>query len=141
MTPSEGVLAVWTLVHGGNYIVQAGGLTSTRVLPPATLAAPSADLRLAALAAGPHDDAVAVLEQAPRSAGGFDASQQAILAARSSPGGPGGVAFEAPTQLAAAGSNSAPSVAVDPATDRAVVAWQTVSGALPAIAYAVRNGP
>jgi len=32
-------------------------------------------------------------------------------------------------------------VAIDPATDRAVVAWQTVVGALPAIAYAVRSGP
>jgi hypothetical protein len=141
MTPSEGVLAVWTLAHGGNYIVEAAGLTSTQVLPPATLAAPGADLRLAALATGPDNDAVAVLEEAPRAATGFDTSQQAILAARSVPGGPGGVAFEAPTPLAAAGPNSAPSVAIDPGTDRAVVAWQTVVGALPAVAYAVRSGP
>ena len=141
MTPSEGVLAAWTLAHDGNYIVEAAGLTSTQVLPPATLAAPGADLRLAALATGPDNDAVAVLEQAPRAATGFDPSQQAILAARSVPGGPGGVAFEAPTQLATAGPNSAPAVAIDPATDRAVVAWQTVVGALPAVAYAVRSGP
>ncbi len=141
MTPSEGVLAAWTLAQGGNYVVEAAGLTSTQVLPPATLAVPGADVRLAALATGPDNDAVAVLEQAPRAATGFDASQQAILAARSVPGGPGGVAFEAPTQLATAGPNSAPSVAIDPGTDRAVVAWQTVVGALPAIAYAVRSGP
>jgi len=141
MTPSEGVLAAWTLAQGGYYIVEAAGLTSTQVLPPARLAAPGADLRLAALATGPDDDVVAVLEQAPRAATGFDTSQQAILAARSVPGGPGGVAFEAPTPLAAAGPNSAPSVAIDPATDRAVLAWQTVVGALPAIAYAVRSGP
>jgi hypothetical protein len=141
MTPSEGVLAAWTLVRRGNYIVAAGGLTSRHVLPPATLAAPSADLRLAALATGPHHDAVAVLERAPRSAAGFDATKQAILAARTTPGGPGGVSFETPAQLAAAGSNSAPSVAIDPATDRAVVVWQTIAGALPAVAYAERSGP
>jgi hypothetical protein len=140
VTPSEGVLAAWTLMQGGNYVVQAAGLTSSQVLPATTIAQPGTDLRLAALATGPDNDFVAVLESAPRKASGFDASQQAILAARSVPGGPGGVAFEAPTQLAAPGSNSAPSVAIDPASDRAVVAWQTTSGGRPAVAYAVRNG-
>jgi hypothetical protein len=140
VTPSEGVLAAWTLVQGGNYVVQAAGLTSSQVLPTATISEPGADLRLAALATGPDNDFVAVLESAPRRAGGFNASQQAILAARSVPGGPGGVAFEAPTQLAPPGSNSAPSVAIDPDSDRAVVAWQTMAGGLPAVAYAVRDG-
>jgi hypothetical protein len=140
VTPSEGVLAAWTLIANGNYEVQAAGLTSSQVLPAATIAEPGVDLRLAALAAGPQNDYVAVLEAAPRSASGFDTSQQAILAARSVPGGPGGVAFEAPTQLAAPGFNSAPSVAIDPDSDRAVVVWQTVVGGVPAVAYAVRTG-
>jgi hypothetical protein len=141
MTPSEGVLAAWTLIANGNYEVQAAGLTSSQVLPPATIEEPGVDLRLAALATGPHDDAVAVLESAPRSAGGFATSQQTILAARSVPGGPGGVDFETPTQLAAAGFNSAPSVAIDPDSDRAVVVWQTLVAGVPAVAYAVRTGP
>jgi hypothetical protein len=140
VTPSEGVLAAWTLVQGGNYVVQAAGLTSSQVLPAATIALPGADLRLAALATGPDNDFVAVLESAPRSATGFELSQQSILAARSVPGGPGGVAFEAPTQLAPPGPNSAPSVAIDPDSDRAVVAWQTVSDGTSAVAYAVRGG-
>jgi len=140
VTPSEGVLAAWTLVQGDNYVVQAAGLTATQVLPAATIEQPGADLRLAGLATGPHNDFVAVLESAPRSAAGFDATQQAILAARSVPGGPGGVAFEAPAQLASPGPNSAPSVAIDPNSDRAVVAWQTQLGAMPAVAYAVRDG-
>ena len=141
VTPSEGVLAAWTLIANGNYEVQAAGLTSSQVLPPATIEEPGVDLRLAALATGPHDDYVAVLESAPRSAGGFDTSQQTILAARSVPGGPGGVDFETPTQLASAGFNSAPSVAIDPDTDRAVVVWQTLVAGVPAVAYAVRTGP
>ena len=100
---------------------------------------PGADLRLAALASGPRDDAVAVLEQAPRAARGFDATHQAILAARSAGGR---VAFETPVQLAPAALNSAPSVAIDPASDRAVVAWQmTPAGGVPQIAYAVRATP
>jgi hypothetical protein len=140
VTPSEGVLAAWTLIVDGNYAVQAAGLTSTRVLAPATIAAPGSDLRLAAIAAGPHDDYVAVLESAPRDAAGFDASQQQILAARSVSGGPGGVAFETPTVLAGPGPNTGPSVAIDPATDRAVVVWQAVAAGLPAVAWAVRTG-
>jgi hypothetical protein len=138
-TPSEGVLAAWTLIAGANFVVEAAGLTATTVLPATTIAAPGSDLRLAALATGPKNDFVAVLESAPRSADGFDYSQQAILATRSVPGGPGGVAFAAPTQLAPAGPNSAPSVAIDPDTDRAVVAWQTMLDGVPAVAYAVRN--
>jgi hypothetical protein len=128
-------------VHGGSYVVQAGGLTSTHVLPPATLAQPGADLRLAALATGPANDVVAVLERAPRSAAGFDTTQQAILAARTVPGGPGGIAFETPVELAPAGPNIHPSVAIDPSSDRAVAVWQTIVGVLPAVAYAVRGGP
>jgi len=140
-TPSEGVLAAWTMVAGSDFVVQAAGLTSDTVLAPATIALPGTDLRLAALATGPRDDFVAVLASAPRSDGGFDQSEQAILAARSVPGGPGGTAFATPTQLATAGPNSAPSVAIDPATDRAVVAWQTLVDGVPAVAYAVRSAP
>jgi hypothetical protein len=108
MTPSEGVLAAWTLVQHGSYVVNAAGVVSTHALPAATLSQPGTDLRLAALATGPGDDAVAVLERAPPSASGLDTAQQAILAARTIPGGPGGIAFEKPTQLAAAGSNAHP---------------------------------
>jgi hypothetical protein len=141
ITPGEGVVAAWTLVVDGSFVVQAAGLTSTEVLPAATLALPGADLRLSGFATGPNNDFVAVLESAPRGSNGWDASQQAILAARSVPGGPGGVAFETPTQLAAPGPNSAPSVAIDPDSDRAVVAWQTISAGMPAVAWAVRTGP
>ena len=140
VTPSEGVLAVWTCISSGAFVVRAAGLTSARVLPAATIAVPGGDLQLAALATGPHDDYVAVLESAPRSAHGFDATQRTLLAARSVPGGPGGVAFETPTALAPPGPYSAPSVAIDPVSDGVVVAWQTLAGPLPAIAYAVRGG-
>jgi len=141
MTPSEGVLAAWPVLLDGDYAVQAAGLTSSQVLPPATISQIGADLRLAALATGPRDDAVAVLERASRTASGFDADQQAILAARTVPGGPGGVAFEQPALLAPEGPNSAPAVGIDPASDRAVVAWQSVIGGQQQIAYALRDGP
>jgi hypothetical protein len=138
-TPSEGVLAAWTSVSAaGTYMVSAAGVTSGGALRAGTISQPGTDLRLAALAAGPHNEMVAVLESAPRAARGFDGTHQAILGARSVAGGPGGVAFEDPAQLAPPATNSAPSVAIDPDTDRAVVAWQTLSDGLPAIAYAVR---
>jgi hypothetical protein len=141
MTPSEGVLAAWPLLQGGDYAVSAAGLTSTQVLPPATIAQPGADLRLAAIATGPHNDAVVVLERAPRASSGFDETQQAILAARSVPGGPGGVAFGAPAQLAVPGPNRSPSVAIDPNSDRAVVVWKTLVGGQAEIAYDVTSTP
>src|ERR1019366_6657183 len=123
MTPSEGVLAVWTFVQRGSYVENVAGLVSSPALPAATLAQRGADLRLAAVATGPHNDAVAVIERAPRAAAGFNATAQAILAARTVPGGPGGTAFETPTQLAPPGPHRAASVAIDPATDRPRVAW------------------
>ena len=138
MTPSEGVLAAWTLLANGTYMVQAAGLTSSHILPPYTVSAPGADLRLAAIAAGPRNDAAIVLARAPRGVAGWDLAQQSLLAARSVPGGPGGVAFESPVQIAADGANSEPSIAFDPHTDAAVVAWLTGGGR---IAYAVRSGP
>ena len=108
VTPSEGVMALWPIMLDGDYAVQAAGLTSAKVLTPATISQIGADLRLAAIATGPRDDVVVVLERAARAtAGGFDQTQQAILAARTVPGGPGGVAFEAPALLAPEGPNSA----------------------------------
>ncbi len=139
-SPSEGVLAAWTSVSDGRYVVSAAGLTSRGAVGTRTLAQSGADLRLAALAAGPRNDAFAVIESAPRASRGFDETQQSILAARI-PGPAGGASFEAPAQLAPAGVNGAPSVAVDPGSDRAVVAWQTRSGTQPAVAYAVRVAP
>lgn len=139
-TPSEGVLAAWPVMVDGDYAVQAAGLTSSQVLAPATISQIGADLRLAALATGPRDDVVAVFERAPRAAAGFDLTQQAILAAHTIPGGPGGVAFETPVLLSAPGPNRAPSVAIDPDSDRAVVAWQEVIGGQDQVAYAVRGG-
>lgn len=141
VTPSEGVLAAWPIIADGDYAIQAAGLTSSKVLPPATISQIGADLRLAALATGPRNDVIAVLERAPRAATGFDPAAQAILAARTVPGGPGGVAFEPPALLAPEGPNSAPAVAFDPDSDRALVAWQTVVGGQDQIAYALRGGP
>jgi len=141
-TPSEGVIALWPIILDGDYALQAAGLTSATVLAPATISQIGADLRLAAIATGPHNDVVVALERAPRApSGGFDQTQQAILAARTIPGGPGGVAFETPVLLAPEGPNSAPAVAVDPNSDRAVLAWQTVIGGSDQIAYAVRGAP
>jgi len=137
MTPSEGVLAAWTLLSNGSYVVEAAGLTSSHTLPPYVVSQPGVDLRLAAIASGPRNDAAIVLASAPRGVAGWVQTQQSLLAARSVPGGPGGVAFENPVQIAAGGANSAPSIAFDPHSDAVVVAWLAGAG----IAYAVRSAP
>ncbi len=139
MSPSEGVLAAWTWLSGATCRLGRGPDERGSGRHP-DAGQPGADLRLAALAAGPRNDAVAVLESAPRASRGFDETSQAILAARI-PGAARGASFGPLATLAPPGLNGSPSVGIDPASDRAVVAWQTSAGGQPALAYAVRSAP
>jgi hypothetical protein len=72
---------------------------------------------------------------------GFDQSHQQLLTTRSNEvRDPGGLGFGPLTQLAAAGPNSDPAVAVDPDTDTAVAAWQTTLYGVPAIDWSAGSG-
>ena len=126
--------------RGGNYAVSAAGLTSR--------------------GAGRHADARrsrAPTCASPRSPPGRTTTRRRARARaarvarlrRDPPGDPrrahvpaarGGVSFERARPARAGGrSTASPSVAIDPATDRAVVAWQTrAPAACRPIAYAVR---
>ena len=75
----------------------------------------------------PHDDAVAVLESAPRAARGFDAPTRRSSPRAPSPAAPAASPSRRRPSSRRPGANSAPSVAIDPGNDRAVVAWQTTS--------------
>jgi hypothetical protein len=135
---SEGVALLWPDIASGNYVIDAAGATeSGAVLTPSVLAQSGEDLRLGAVAAGPDNEIVVVVLEAPRGANGFDDTQQSILVTRSNEvRDPGGLGFGPLSELAAAGENTAPSVAIDPGTDAAVAAWQSGSG----IDYSVGTG-
>jgi hypothetical protein len=138
---SEGVALLWPAMTGGNYVIDAAGATQTGVLAPSVLAQAGQDLRLGAVATGPQNEIVVLVEDAPRTTAGFDQSRQELLATRSNEvRDPGGLGFGPLTEIAPSASNSDPSVGVDPDTDSAVAAWQTTAFGVPAIDYAVGSG-
>jgi hypothetical protein len=130
---SEGVALIWpALGHSGRLVLDAAAALSTgRVRTPNVVSIAGRDVRLGAVATGPDNEFVALLEVAPRTSSGFDASHQAIFAIRSNVvADPGGLGFGALTQLAPPGPNSAPAVAIDPASDHALAAWQVGSASI-----------
>ena len=128
---------VWPTMVGGNYALEAAGVTSHNVLAPSLIAVSGEDVRLAAVASGPRDDLVVVVELAPRTSTGFDATAQQILATRAHVTKGPALGFAPLEQVAAAGMNSDVSVAIDPVTDCAVVAWQAVLAGVPVVQWAV----
>ena len=136
---SEGVALLWPAMSGsGDLVLDAAGATTGGVQPPSVVSLPGQDVRLGAVATGPDDEVVALVEVAPRRATGFDFSRQAIYAIRSNVvRQPDGLGFGALGELAAPGPNSAPSVAVDPDSDRAVAVWQTLVSRKPGIEWSV----
>jgi hypothetical protein len=137
----EGVVLLWPAMSDGNLEVEAAGATTSGVEPPSTLSVPNQDVRLGAVATGPANEIVVLLEVAPRGAVGFDQSRQELLATRSNVvRAPTGLGFGPLVELAAAGPNDDPSVSVDPATDTAVAAWQTSASGTDQLAYSVGAG-
>ncbi|HUB76894.1 MAG TPA: hypothetical protein VL977_07545, partial [Solirubrobacteraceae bacterium] len=138
---SEGVALLWPDVVGGSFVIDAAGATESGPTAPSVLAESGQDLRLGAVATGPGNEIVVLALDAPRTASGFDASRQQILATRSNEvADPGGMGFGPLAELTGAGPNSDPAVAVDPDTDVAIAAWQTVTLGVPGIDYAVGTG-
>jgi hypothetical protein len=137
----EGLAFVWPTMVEDRYAVEAAGLTSHQLLAPSVLSLTGSDVRLGAVATGPTDDVVAILEVAPRlAAGGFDLTQQALYAARSGTNHQG-FGFDALEPVAAAGPNTDPSLAIDPASGRALAAWQAVVQGMPQVAWSLRWQP
>jgi hypothetical protein len=117
----EGVALLWPTRSRGELVLDGAGVAPTgRVRIPSVLAVSGEDVRLGAVAAGPDNELVVLLDVAR------GAARAAIFAARSNVAHRrGGLRFGSLTQLAAPGVGSDPSVAVDPDSDRAVAVWQT----------------
>lgn len=138
---SEGVALLWPAMAGANFVVDAAGATATGVLTPSVISEPGQGVRLGAVATGPRNEVVVLVEVAPRTADGFDEAHQEILATRSNEvRDPDGLGFGALTPLTSAGANTDPSVGVDPDTDAAVAAWQATLFGVPSIQYSIGSG-
>jgi hypothetical protein len=131
----EGVVAVWPTLLGGFYVVDAGSVDTPQLRNPSVLSEPSQDVRLGAIAAGPRNDVAVLVEVAPRLSNGWDATQQQILATRSNQTPGPGLGFAPLSELTSPGTNSAPSIAIDPDSDVAVAAWQSALFGVPSVQW------
>lgn len=134
---TESVLLAWAGSAAGHWVVRTAPVDLNGVLSVGTIAAPGADALLAALAPGPVDDALVLwTEPLPTRAGQPDMARQAIFAARGTEVGGGRASFDEPEQVDAPGPVSDATVAFDPTSDRAVLAWQGEAGT---IDYSIRG--
>jgi hypothetical protein len=134
---SESVILAWAGAAAGHWVVHTAPVDLNGVQSVGTFAAPGEDARLAALAAGPDDDALLLWTEPLSTAGGLpDMARQAIFAARGTDAGPGHASFDEPEQVAPPGPVNDPAVALDPSSDRAVAVWQ---GEAAKIEYSIRS--
>jgi peptidoglycan-N-acetylglucosamine deacetylase len=116
----ESVMLAWTTRLHGHYTVLAAPAVFNTALPARPLTPPTAQAVLSALAPGAGSQAVALWQGAAGSA-----SPGQLWAARLYLTSQGRIGATASTAITPAGSAAVvdPTVAVDPASDRALVAW------------------
>jgi len=122
---SESVMMAWTGAENGHWVVRTAAIDLNGVSVPSTISPPGSDALLAALAPGPDDEALALWTEPQPTPTGPNLGWQAIFAARGIDASPARTIFAAGEQVAPPGPNSDATVAVDPDSDRAVVAWRT----------------
>ncbi|MGO9760102.1 MAG: hypothetical protein ACLP8S_10890 [Solirubrobacteraceae bacterium] len=135
---SESVMLAWAGSTQGRWVVRTAPVTLRGVGSVATIAAPGTDALLAGLAAGPDADALVLwTEPLPTAAGPPDMERQALFAARGFDGYHEHAIFGEPELLSPPAPVSDATVALDPASDRAVAVWQ---GEASTIDYSIRTG-
>jgi hypothetical protein len=134
---NESVMLAWPGVVSGRWVVRTAAIDQHGVGPPSTIAAPAGDALLCDLAAGPDGEAFVLWSEPQQGEGGApETRRQAIFAARGIDAAPRRTIFGAPEEVAPPGPNSEAAVAIDPASDRALVVWRSGGGALQ---YALRD--
>jgi hypothetical protein len=137
---SENVMLAWTTAEHGHYVVRAAPAVYAVSGPTVRLSDPHRQAVLAGLAAGPAREAVALWKDATRPTEiGLHSGHTELWAARTFIGHHDRIGADGPEMVLPAGTEVAPAVAVDPAGDRAVVAWLT-PGAPSRVAYTVSLG-
>ena len=134
---SESVVLAWSGSRAGHWVVRTAPIDPNGMRAVQTMPTPGADALLAALAPGPADDALVLWTEPQLGPGGVaERAQASIFAARGIETYPGVSIFGAPEQVAAAGPNSSPALAVDPGSDRALAVWRGAGGL---VEYAIRT--
>ena len=133
---SESVLMVWAGAAGGRWVVRAAAIELGGPGPISTLAAPGGDAQLAAVAAGPRDEALALWSEPQPSAVAGPVPSSALFAARVIEPHPAGTVFGAPEQLAPPGAYADATLAIDPDSGRGLAVWEAGGGSLE---YSIRT--
>jgi len=136
---TENVILAWTVAEHGHYLIRAAPAVFAASRPTTLLSDPRSQAILAALAPGPAGEAIALWSSAPHQDGGQGAQRTELWATRTYIRPHARVVLAAPEMIAPAGRNVTPTVAVDPASDRAVAAWTTL-GTTQRIEYALGAG-
>jgi hypothetical protein len=138
---SENVMLAWTTAEHGHYVVRAAPAVDALSGPTVRLSDPHRQAVLAGLAPGPASEAVALWKAAsgPREIGAYPGHTE-LWAARTFIGRHDRIGADEAEMILPAGTEVAPAVAVDPAGDRAVLAWLT-GGAPSRVEYALSLGP
>ncbi len=134
---SESVMLAWSGASAGHWAVRAAAVDLNGVRSISTISAPGREAVLAGLAPGPDGEAFALWSEPEDSAAGREG--RALLAARGVDGYPGRTLFTTPEQIVPADTGDTgdeAALAVDPDSDRALVAWRTPTGA---IEYSLRS--
>ncbi len=134
---SESVMLAWNGAQSGHRVVRTAAIDLNGVGRASTISDPGGEALLDDLQPGPRGEAIALWSE-PQPAPGGGVAQTAIVAARGFDSYPDRTVFGAPEQVAAPGANSQPTLAIDPASDRALALWRGAGGA---IEYAVREAP
>ena len=135
---SESVMMAWAGAAEGHWVVRTAAIDLDGVGSPTTIGSPGGDALLADLVPGPDGDALVAWTQPQTTSAGPDMRNQSIFAARGFDAYPQRTVFGHPEEVASAGPNSDPSLAFDPADDRALASWRGEGGTLQ---YAVRSAP
>jgi hypothetical protein len=136
---SESVMLAWTGAQDGHWVVRTAAIDLNGLGPASTISSPQSDALLSDLEPGPDGEAITLWSEPQRANDGtLELGSQAIFAARGFDAYPDKTVFAAPEALAPPGPNESATVALDPASDRAIALWRGAGGA---IEYAIRASP
>ncbi len=127
----ESVMAAWPGSENRHWVVRVAPIDQNGLLTLTTIAAPGGDALLDALAPGPGGEAIMLWGEPLSLAGGQpEPDRQSLFAARGIETAPGEARFGAAELVAPPGPVSGATVAVDPASRRAIATWLGEGGTI-----------
>jgi len=126
---SESVMAAWSGAEAGRWVLRTAPIDQHGLQAVGTVALPEGDALLESLAPGPRGEAIALLGQAAARSGPGGSPPIALWSVRGTETA-GRTVFGSPEPVATAAAVAGATVAIEPAGDRAIAAWQGPGGGI-----------